>query len=646
MLTWINEKAKWIIVVFAVGITVGLLAMDRLPEHTTQFPVGTINGEKLSHETFDMRLKQITANRSQGESLSDEQHAKLRNDVFQSFVREHLLSKIFENTGLVASVTEMQQEISHNPDVVRSIVSQEAQQRLYIIQQGASNPEEANQRVQNYIATLPQFLLDTAFNKESFEAWLKTPQAYEWQSMMNYEMELKHSTIPLKQLQLFVSAALHPTSLEASYNAKRRLTEYELEVASVKASDFNRDHVVDSAEVKAYFQSHPDSFYIEKDLVKLQYAIIPLKPTPSDEEKVKDYAMTLYNQLADSSTGTNFEDLARISSEDLQSAEQGGLLGDYTAKGVWVKEFEAVAFSLDSGAISEPVRTQYGFHIIKSHGKKLDSSDAELVKVSHILLTVTPSSETIDSLELILEQVKVDFSKSKNFSSSVQSNGLSVLESDWLTKEDSISSLGFIPGLSAYAFANKERPEVNSGPISNVLKNKSYVFLASKKDSLKAGTRSLSAFYKNIEESLLQKKAVEAAATYLKSVEAKVKALDKKDSISLDSSLSIDKVSIENLSASIDSYVPGVGFGSESFVKALKGLKVGEWSSVVPGESSAFMLKLVNKTEASEETLNETVASEILNAFRFETNFVFNDFINNLEHSAKIQDNLDLYYRN
>ena len=43
MLTWINENAKWVIAIFAVGIALGLLAMDRTPELSRQYPIGRVD---------------------------------------------------------------------------------------------------------------------------------------------------------------------------------------------------------------------------------------------------------------------------------------------------------------------------------------------------------------------------------------------------------------------------------------------------------------------------------------------------------------------------------------------------------------------------------------------------------------------------
>jgi len=62
--------------------------------------------------------------------------------------------------------------------------------------------------------------------------------------------------------------------------------------------------------------------------------------------------------------GEKFGKLARELSVDSGSAKRDGNLG-YFGRGKMVKEFENVAFSLEVGKISEPIKTQYGYHIIK-----------------------------------------------------------------------------------------------------------------------------------------------------------------------------------------------------------------------------------------------------------------------------------------
>lgn len=71
-------------------------------------------------------------------------------------------------------------------------------------------------------------------------------------------------------------------------------------------------------------------------------------------------ALEIYEMVQ---SGENFEKLARQFSTDA-SKKRGGNLGEF-GRGVMVREFEKAAFSLKVGEISSPVKTQFGYHIIK-----------------------------------------------------------------------------------------------------------------------------------------------------------------------------------------------------------------------------------------------------------------------------------------
>ena len=62
--------------------------------------------------------------------------------------------------------------------------------------------------------------------------------------------------------------------------------------------------------------------------------------------------------------GESFTNLAKELSVDKASGKRGGDLG-FFRKGMMVKQFEDVAFRLEKGQISEPVKTEFGYHIIK-----------------------------------------------------------------------------------------------------------------------------------------------------------------------------------------------------------------------------------------------------------------------------------------
>ncbi len=645
MLTWINEKAKWVIVIFAAGIAVGLLAMDRVPNQGHSYPVCVVNDKKVSYTEFDNRVKMIVQNQFQGQHLEDDQYTQLRSQVLNGFVRQILFGEMFEKAELRASVAELKNEFKRNPDAVRGRLVQEAQARLYSIQQQATSQEDLMQRSQAYIASLPKFLVDSTFDKAVYDAWIETPEAYQWSTMLQLEEEMKNNNIPARQLQTLVGASVHPTSLEALWNVERRLTDYELQVAVAPSSEFKvDDNAVDSVMAAGYYNAHLDSFFVEKDAAKFQYVKIPVEATAGDDAAVREYAMTLYYQLVDSSATTTFEDLARISSEDPGSAEKGGLLSDdFVGKGRYVKPFEDAAFALDSGKISEPVRSQYGYHIIKSYGKSKDSTGAPLVKVGHILLAVTASSNTIDSLEKILNGIKLEADAGKSFEESAKARNLEVTTSEWVSRNENISALGYVKGLATYAWPNKNLPD-EASIVSPVLKNNKWVVLANKVGEHKAGDRSLDMYIGDIKSTLLKEKSAKAAEIYLNSVASKVKEWADLDSAAA-ASAKVEKINLENKKSSVDGFVPGFGYGNPQVAKVLGNAKVGEWTSPIATDMGAVMVKVISKKSPEKEKVEADIKDDVSNASRFGNMTAFNEFISNVESGTIVENNLDLFYR-
>lgn len=110
--------------------------------------------------------------------------------------------------------------------------------------------------------------------------------------------------------------------------------------------------------------------------------------------------------------GEDFAKLAEEYSEDEGSAAEGGEIG-YFSVGEMVPEFEEEAYNLDSGTISEPVASQFGFHIIEVMDKQ-EKEDAESLEdmeaeVRRILVNekIDPST-AIDKVENILQDAKIN----------------------------------------------------------------------------------------------------------------------------------------------------------------------------------------------------------------------------------------------
>ncbi|MFC9600786.1 peptidylprolyl isomerase [Peribacillus butanolivorans] len=145
-------------------------------------------------------------------------------------------------------------------------------------------------------------------------------------------------------------------------------------------------------EISTYFEDNKDTF-AQAEQVEASHILV-------DDEKT---AKKVAKEIAE---GGDFAKLAAEYSTDTQTAENGGSLG-YFGKGDMVKEFEDVAFDLDIGKVSNPVKTDYGYHIIKVTGKK-EAKKANLEDSKKEIKETLLSERLQEEYSVWLAEVKKD----------------------------------------------------------------------------------------------------------------------------------------------------------------------------------------------------------------------------------------------
>jgi peptidyl-prolyl cis-trans isomerase SurA len=182
----------------------------------------------------------------------------------------------------------------------------------------------------------------------------------------------------------------------------------EQEMARMMESQITQNLRVTPSEVREFFRRIPqDSIpLIETEIILAQ---IVKKPPVSQQEKdnVKSQLEEYRQRII---RGTSFATLAILYSEDPGSARRGGELG-FFGRGELYPEFEAAAFTLRPGELSEIVETQAGFHIIQMIERR-----GEQFNVRHLLLRpkVSPielnaARQQLDSLRNVIEQGQMTF---------------------------------------------------------------------------------------------------------------------------------------------------------------------------------------------------------------------------------------------
>jgi len=150
---------------------------------------------------------------------------------------------------------------------------------------------------------------------------------------------------------------------------------------------------VTDEEISGYFEENKANFD-QPEQVEASHILV------DDEETAKEIKKKL-------DEGADFAELAAEYSKDTGSAENGGQLG-YFGRGKMVEEFENAAFSMEVGQISDPVKTKYGYHIIKVTGKK-EAKEATLEDARDEIVEILKEQKLSSEYSEWLEEKKAEY---------------------------------------------------------------------------------------------------------------------------------------------------------------------------------------------------------------------------------------------
>lgn len=179
---------------------------------------------------------------------------------------------------------------------------------------------------------------------------------------------------------------------------------------------------VTPSEVVEFYNSIPtDSLPYLSSEVEISELVYEPKVNPVERQNAKDLADELYERLM---AGEDFETLAKKYSDDPGSKSNGGNLG-FAKRGTYVTDFEGAAFGLAKMEISEPVETEFGFHIIQMLERRGNN-----IQLRHILITpnitaadLVKAEAELDSIKTLIENNKLTFDQAVYLHSSESSQG-------------------------------------------------------------------------------------------------------------------------------------------------------------------------------------------------------------------------------
>ena len=349
---------------FTPGGPTGLFG-NNTQDQQQQQPAITVNGEEISTSELDTRLQQtiqrydqisrqygaqllsfqlsgpcsqmVQASNSQraafsqllNGALGSQCRMDLRNQAAEQLIRETLITQEADERGVSAPQTQVDEQFR--------------QQYQQLLNSNGITEEQLRQRLQQN----PQL-------QQQFQRQFGSPTV---EALKGYLRSQVRDQLKQEQLRSEVVGEVNPTTADLLSYVENNRQQF--------LSQIIKPVVPSEDELRSYFEENQDQYGQEQ--VNARHILIELPQSPSQEvvQSAEEQIAEVQRQLDD---GADFAEMARQYS-DGPSGSDGGDLG-WFGQGQMVAPFEEAAFALEEGEISEPVRTEFGFHLIKLEGRR------------------------------------------------------------------------------------------------------------------------------------------------------------------------------------------------------------------------------------------------------------------------------------
>ncbi|MDP2303527.1 MAG: peptidylprolyl isomerase [Ignavibacteria bacterium] len=355
-------------------------------------------------------------------------------------------------------------------------------------------------------------------------------------------------------------------------------------------------------------------------LVKASHVLIQ---STGDDAKDLAEANQIYDELT---KGANFATIAKQKSKDPGSAANGGDLG-WFAKGRMVKEFEDACFNGPVSVVQKPVKTTYGYHIIKV----VDKINKKFV-VEKITNSVKYSATTRD--EIFNQATDFSFLAAKNgFEKEAELGKYQVNESTPFNKDVyAVPGIGYNKGLVEFAFDN------GLNTVSSVYKTTNGYTVVLVSEIINAGVKPFEEVKTEVENLVKREKKFEKASVIAKNIKAKVGS-------NLSKAKDVYAFARYDTSANFTTAgsVPKLGV-EYSVSSAAYEQKLNSISDPVRGLRGYYLIRTLSRNEFDNNTFTMQRNSLRDNLYQEKKSSYYQQWIANLKETANIRDNRHLFF--
>ena len=508
MLENIRESSQGLTAKIILGFIILTFAVAGIGSYNNSVDtsVADVNGEKISQDEFN-KAYQAQRNRM----------AQQFGDMFETLSADPGYMKNFRD------------------GVVDSLINQKL-----VDQNSASLAiRVADQRIKSTIRNMPEFQIDGIFDNNRYLAMINQAGFYQssdfrdylrtemtrrqltqalvasefslpyqediYTALQNQQRDIRFATIDAEQFKATVE--LSDEEINDYYLANQTRFENQEQVKvnyiTLDVNDIAKTIVLTDADIEAYYQTNI-SQYRDEEQRRVAHILVEFG---DDEASAKTRADAL---LVKVHAGEDFATLAKENSDDTFSGENGGDL-DWIDAGVMDAAFDEAAFALtDIGSVSDVVKTDFGFHIIKLTDYKAENVQS-LADVRDVLVAKAKNEKAQDKFfELQQEIARLSFEFPDSLEDAAGAINTTVKTSDWLTRGNNIAPFN-VSAVVDIAFSDLVINEQLNSDIVEVSDNLAIVMRLNEYQG--ASVKPLAEVSPQIRDMLIAQKASEKALT-------------------------------------------------------------------------------------------------------------------------------------
>jgi peptidyl-prolyl cis-trans isomerase D len=526
MLQSIRSHAQgWVawVIVGLIILTFALFGIDQYARGDKVVVVAEVNGENITGNEFvTLYNRQKTRLQDQFGDMYEQvvKDGQLREQVLESLVESKVMGQWANDHGMMISNQQLASAI-HSA----SVFQQDGQfsEKIYeevLLRNGLNVARfEYEQR---------QFLLENQFRSLITSSRFATD--YEVNQLSKLQgQEREVSYLRIDQRPFLKTVEISDEQINAAYQAN--LTDYvEPEKVSVDYVDLSQAEIAKGIVVtddiaKAYYEANKSMFTLpEKRHAK--HILISLEAeTPEAEAAAQVILAEVQAKLA---AGESFEALAKIYSKDPGSADSGGDLGTFE-QGMMVPEFDEALFSMEVGQVSQPVKTDFGYHLIKLESIEAKKSQAfDLVKTEVTNQYQMQQAEQ-QYFELLEELNTIAYEQIDSLEPAADAIGLTVQTSKMFSRDGGPGDILSNAKVQLAAFSEDLLKLHQNSPAIELSANRSVVIRVNQHQETRQ--KSLDEVAAGIKAQLVREAAIKEAAALGQALMAKVQAGENPESL-------------------------------------------------------------------------------------------------------------------